>query len=173
MEPAVKISRRAARAAASKAASPDARSRRSAARLGAVQAIYQQFSAGTPIARLLHEFHDHRLGAEIEDAQYLPADAGFFDDIVSGTMARGAEIDGLIAQFLADGWQIDRLDRLMHAILAAGTYELIARADVPQGAIVNEYVDVAHAFYAPAEAGFVNALLDRLGRAVRAAPAAP
>lgn len=147
----------------------EARRRRSAARLAAVQALYQHASAGTPQAKLLAEFHDHRLGTEVEDEPLAAADQGFFDDVVSGTLARVDELDGLVAQFLGAGWTLERLDRLMLQILRAGAYELVARPDVPRAAVVSEYVDVAHAFYEQREAGFVNALLDRLGRSVRAA----
>ena len=125
-----------------------ARSRsRSAARLGAVQALYQQEMEGTPVARLLREFHEHRLGATIEDETYHDAEQDFFDDIVTGVDARRGEIDGKIAGKLAEGWSLERLDRPMRAILRAGAYELIARADVPVGSVISEYVDVAHAFY--------------------------
>lgn len=145
----------------------DARRRRSAARLAAVQALYQHASARTPQARLIAEFHDHRLGAEVEGEQLSAADRPFFDDLVSGTLARLGELDALVASFLGTGWTLDRLDRLMLQILRAGAYELVARPDVPRAAVVSEYVDVAHAFYEKREAGFVNALLDRLGRSVR------
>jgi N utilization substance protein B len=148
---------------------PDARRRRSAARLAAVQALYQHASAGTPQAKLLAEFHDHRLGTEVEDEPLAAADQGFFDDVVIGTLARVDELDGLVTQYLGEGWTLERLDRLMLQILRAGAYELVARPDVPRAAVVSEYVDVAHAFYEKREAGFVNALLDRLGRSVRAA----
>ncbi len=147
----------------------EARRRRSAARLAAVQALYQHASAGTPQAKLLAEFHDHRLGTEVEDEPLAAADQGFFDDVVTGTLARVDEIDGLVTQYLGEGWTLERLDRLMLQILRAGAYELVARPDVPRAAVVSEYVDVAHAFYETREAGFVNALLDRLGRSVRAA----
>jgi len=116
-------------------ASPQARSRskaRAAARLGAVQALYQREMEGTSIPALLHEFHQHRLGAIIEDVEYADADIAFFDDIVSGTDARRAEIDGIIAAKLSTGWTLERLDKPMKAILRAGTYELLARADVPE-----------------------------------------
>ena len=145
----------------------DARRRRSAARLAAVQALYQHASARTPQARPIAEFHDHRLGAEVEGEQLSAADRPFFDDLVSGTLARLDELDALVASFLGTGWTLDRLDRLMLQILRAGAYELVARPDVPRAAVVSEYVDVAHAFYEKREAGFVNALLDRLGRSVR------
>ena len=149
-----------------------ARSRsRSAARLAAVQALYQQEMEGTPTARLLKEFHDHRLGATIEDAQYHAAERDFFDDIVSGTDARRAEIDELISQRLADGWTLERLDRPMRALLRAGAYELIARPDVPVASVITEYVDVAHAFFDKRESGFVNGLLDAIAKKARPAPA--
>jgi N utilization substance protein B len=145
-----------------------ARSRsRSAARLAAVQALYQQEMEGTPVARLLKEFHDHRLGAKIEDDHYIDAERDFFDDIVSGADARRAEIDEAISGNLATGWTLERLDRPMRAILRAGTYELIARPDVPVGSVISEYVDVAHAFYDKRESGFANGLLDSIAKQVR------
>jgi len=137
---------------------------RSAARLAAVQALYQQDMEGTPLPRLLKEFHDHRLGATIEDATYHDAERDFFDDIVAGADARRSEIDTLISSRLAEGWTLERLDLPMRAILRAGTYELIARADVPVGSIISEYVDVAHAFYDRRESGFVNGLLDAIAK---------
>ncbi len=149
-----------------------ARSRsRSAARLAAVQALYQQEMEGTPIGRLIKEFHDHRLGAMIEDAQYIDAEREFFDDIVTGVGSRCAEIDAAISSKLADGWSLARLDRPMRAILRAGAYELLARSDVPVGSVISEYVDVAHAFYDKRESGFVNGLLDAIAKGARAAPA--
>ncbi|MGN6154199.1 MAG: transcription antitermination factor NusB [Sphingomicrobium sp.] len=140
---------------------------RSAARLAAVQALYQQEMEGTPLPRLLKEFHDHRLGATIEDEQYHEAERDFFDDIVMGADARKADIDKAIAGKLATGWTLERLDRPMRAILRAGTYELLARADVPIGSVISEYVDVAHAFYDKRESGFVNGLLDSIAKDVR------
>jgi transcription antitermination protein NusB len=140
---------------------------RSAARLAAVQALYQHDMEGTPLPRLLKEFHDHRLGATIEDAQYHDAERDFFDDIVTGAEKRRAEIDALISGKLAEGWSLERLDRPMRAILRAGAYELIARADVPVGSVISEYVDVAHAFFDKRESGFVNGLLDAVAKEVR------
>ena len=140
---------------------------RSAARLAAVQALYQMEMEGTPLAMLLHEFHEHRLGATIEDDTYEEAEQAFFDDIVSGADARREEIDGLIAARLAEGWSLDRLDRPMRAILRAGAYELVARPDVPVATVISEYVDVAHAFFDKRETGFVNGLLDAIAKGVR------
>ena len=142
---------------------------RSAARLAAVQALYQRDMEQTPLPLLLHEFHQHRLGATIEDVTYHPAEQAFFDDVVKGVDARCAEIDALIAGRLAKGWALERLDKPMHQILRAGTYELLARVDVPTGSVISEYVDVAHAFYDKREAGFVNGLLDAIAKIVRPA----
>ena len=141
---------------------------RSAARLAAVQALYQMDMEKTPLARLLDEFHQHRLGREIEDAHYADAEVAFFDDLVSGVDARREEIDALIAARLAEGWSLSRLDRTMIQILRCGAYELLARADVPRAAAITEYVDVAHAFFEDREAKFVNGLLDAIAKDVRA-----
>ena len=140
---------------------------RAAARLAAVQALYQHEMEGMPIPALLHEFHNHRLGATIEDAEYAEADVDFFDDLVKGTTARAGEIDLAIEKKLASGWTLARLDKPMKALLRAGTYELMARKDVPVGATISEYVDVAHAFYERRESGFVNGLLDAIAKDVR------
>ena len=137
---------------------------RSAARLAAVQALYQHEMEATPVPKLLHEFHQHRLGAEIEDDQYAEADVDFFNDIVQGAAARLDEIDALIAGKLAKGWSLARLDRTMLQILRAGTYELLARADVTVATVIDEYLDVAHAFFDAREAKFVNGLLDALAK---------
>ena len=144
-------------------------SSRSAARLAAVQALYQQEMEGTPTARLIHEFHDHRLGATIGDVTYAEAEQGFFDDLVRGAIARRDEIDALISDRLAKGWSLERLDKPMKALLRVGAYELLARADVPVASVISEYVDVAHAFYDKRETGFVNGLLDAIAKVARPA----
>ena len=140
---------------------------RAAARLAAVQALYQQEMEQTPMVLLLDEFHQHRLGAEIDDDQYAAAEVSFFDDVVKGVTARRVEIDTLLADRLAEGWTLARLDKTMLQILRAGTYELLARADVPTGSVINEDLDVAHAFFAAREAKFVNGVLDAVAKAVR------
>lgn len=140
---------------------------RSAARLAAVQALYQMDMEKVGIARLLNEFHAHRLGAEIEDAQYEHADADFFDDVVSGVDARRAEIDAMIDERLGEQWKMARLDKTMLQILRCGIYELIARADVPTATVIDEYLDVAHAFFDRKDAKFVNGLLDSVAKDAR------
>lgn len=153
--------------------SPRAQSR-SAARLAAVQALFQHDMDATPVARLLHEFHQHRLGSvideeEFERAEYADAEVDFFDDVVRGAIARLADVDAAISAKLSSGWTLARLDRTLKAVLRAGTYELIARPDVPAAAAISEYVDIAKAFDAGREAGFVNAVLDGVAKDARPA----
>lgn len=140
---------------------------RSTARLAAVQALFQHDMEKTAIPRLLKEFHDHRLGAEIEDEQYRPVEVEFFDELVVGASEKRDEIDALIAAKLASGWSIGRLDKTMLQILRVGAFELLARDDVPTGTVISEYVDVAHAFFNKKDSGFVNGLLDAIAKQVR------
>jgi N utilization substance protein B len=145
-----------------------ARSRsRAVARLAAVQALYQREMEATPIARLLNEFHQHRLGREIEDAQYAEAEVDFFDDVVRGVAARQEEIDAHLSERLAQGWTLARLDKTMLQVLRAAAYELLARPDVPTASAISEYVDVAPAFFDARAAKFVNGVLDAVAKAVR------
>lgn len=145
---------------------------RSAARLAAVQALYQRQMEGTALPKLLNEFHQHRLGREVDDADYegevfADAEVEFFDDIVRGVDARRDEIDAAVLAKLADGWTLARLDKTMLQILRAGSYELLARADVPKASAINEYVEVAKAFFDDREAKFVNGVLDAVSKDAR------
>jgi N utilization substance protein B len=140
---------------------------RSAARLAAVQALYQQDMEKTPLPTLLREFHHHRLGATIDGAEYAEAEVDFFDDLVSGVAARSDELDALIETNLASDWSLPRLDKPMRQILRAGAYELAARIDMTTGTIIHAYVDVAKAFYDKREVSFVHGLLDAIGKEVR------
>ena len=140
---------------------------RAAARLAAVQALYQHEMEGTRLANLLDEFHMHRLGAEIDDDQYADAEVAFFDDLVKGVLARREEIDTLLSGKLAEGWKLERLDKTMLQILRAGAYELLARADVPVATAISEYLDVAHAFFDAREAKFANGVLDAVAKGAR------
>ena len=140
---------------------------RAAARLAAVQALYQHHMEGTVVTRLLDEFHQHRIGQEIEGEAYAEADVVFFDDVVRGAIARRDEIDALLSAKLAEGWSLTRLDKTMLQILRAGSYELMARADVPKASAISEYVDVAKAFFDDREAKFVNGVLDAVAKEIR------
>jgi N utilization substance protein B len=140
---------------------------RAAARLAAVQALYQHEMEGTLQAQLLDEFHRHRLGMEIDEEQFADAEVAFFDDVVKGVIARRDEIDALLSSKLAQGWAIGRLDRTMLQILRAGSYELVARPDVTTGTVISEYLDVSHAFFEARETKFVNGVLDAVAKQVR------
>jgi N utilization substance protein B len=156
------VSRSQSRARAFKATA-----RRAAARLAAVQALYQRDMEGTAEAKLIHEFHQHRLGATIGDAEFNEAEVDFFDDVVKGVIAREAEIDAVIAAQLPPDWSFARIDRALRAILRAGTYELAARPDVEIGQAIGGYLDVADAFYNAGEKAFVNGVLDAVAKAAR------
>ena len=142
--------------------------RRGAARLAAVQALYQMDIAGTGLNEILAEFESHWLGREVEGAQYLPAEAAFFRDVVEGVVREQRKLDPLIDQALSAGWPLKRIDAIIRAVLRAGSYELQHRKDVPARVVVTEYVDVANAFVDSDETGLVNAVLDQLARQLRA-----
>ncbi|TAK49322.1 MAG: transcription antitermination factor NusB [Xanthobacteraceae bacterium] len=142
--------------------------RRGAARLAAVQALYQMDLAGTGLNDIFAEFESHWLGSEVEGEQYRPAEAAFFRDVVSGVVRDQARLDPRIDAVLAAGWPLKRIDAIVRAVLRAGAYELESRKDVPARVVVSEYVDVAHAFVDRDETGMVNAVLDQIARAHRA-----
>jgi len=150
--------------------SEDARkaNRRGAARLAAVQALYQMDIAATPVNDIYAEFESHWIGREVEGSQYLPAEAAFFRGIVSGVLAEQRALDPMIDKALSGGWPLKRVEALMRAVLRAGAYELSSRGDVPARVVVSEYVDIAHAFLDADESGMVNAVLDQLARELRA-----
>ena len=143
--------------------------KRGAARLAAVQALYQMDLAATPLHEILAEFESHWIGREVEGEQYLPAEAAFFRDIVGGVVADQRKLDPMIDDALAKGWPLKRIEALLRAILRAGAYELDKRSDIPARVIVSEYVDVARAFVEQTETGMVNAVLDQIARRLRAA----
>ena len=142
--------------------------RRGAARLAAVQALYQMDIAGTGLNDILAEFESHWIGREVEGAQYLPAEAAFFRDLVAGVLREQRRIDPLIDDALTRGWPLKRIEAVLRAVLRAGAYELGHRSDVPARVVVSEYVDVANAFVDKDETGMVNAVLDELARRFRA-----
>jgi transcription antitermination protein NusB len=143
--------------------------KRGAARLAAVQALYQMELAGTGLNDILAEFESHRLGGEVEGAQYRPAEAAFFRDIVGGVVREQSRLDPQIDAALARGWPLKRIEAVLRAVLRAGAYELACRHDVPARVVISEYVDVASAFVDHEETGMVNAVLDQLARQLRAA----
>jgi transcription antitermination protein NusB len=143
--------------------------KRGAARLAAVQALYQMDLAGTGLNEIFAEFEGHWLGGEVEGAQYMPAEAAFFRDIVGGVVREQGRLDPMIDAALARGWPLKRIETVLRAVLRAGAYELAHRSDIPARVVVTEYVDVAGAFVDKEETGMVNAVLDQLARQMRAA----
>ncbi|MGB7405617.1 MAG: transcription antitermination factor NusB [Pacificimonas sp.] len=146
-----------------------ARPSRPAARLAAVQALYQREMSDAKLADLLREWHEHRLGREIEGDEFADADVDLFDEIVSGVALASDEYDTAIQDVLAEGWSVKRLDKPMHQLLRCGVFELTQHKRTPTGAIISEYVDVAKAFYEAPEPGFANGVLDSIAKKVRAA----
>jgi N utilization substance protein B len=142
--------------------------RRGAARLAAVQALYQMDIAGTGSNEILAQFEKHWIGREVEGNQYLPAEAAFFREIVNGVVREQRSLDPLIDAVLAQTWPLKRIEAVLRAMLRAGAFELGHRSDVPARVVVAEYVDVAHAFVDREETGMVNAVLDQLARKLRA-----
>jgi N utilization substance protein B len=142
--------------------------RRGAARLAAVQALYQMDIAGAGLNEILAEFESHWLGREVEGAQYLPAEAAFFRDVVEGFMREQRKLDPLIDKALSQGWPLKRIEAVLRAVLRAGAYELDRRPDVPARAVISEYVGVANAFVDKDETAMINAVLDQLARQLRA-----
>jgi N utilization substance protein B len=142
--------------------------RRGAARLAAVQALYQMDIAGAGLNDIFAEFESHWLGSEVEGETYLPAEAAFFRDVVSGVVRDQTKLDPLVDDALAKSWPLKRIDAIIRAVMRAGAYELEHRKDVPARVVVTEYVDVANAFVDREETGMVNAVLDQLARRFRA-----
>ncbi|MDL2399867.1 transcription antitermination factor NusB [Rhizobium calliandrae] len=140
---------------------------RGAARLAAVQALYQMDIGGTGVLEVVAEYEAHRLGQELDGETYLKADASWFRSIVSGVVREQTRLDPLIGSALQDDWALSRLDSTVRAILRAGTFELLDRKDVPVPVIVTEYVEIAHAFFEEDEPKLVNAVLDRIAKQVR------
>jgi transcription antitermination protein NusB len=144
--------------------------RRSAARLAAVQALYQMDLTAKSLNEIFAEFESHWMGREIEGDQYKPAEVGLFHAIVKGVIDHQRQIDPLVDDTLAVGWPLKRVEAVIRAILRAGAYELRHEPETPTKVVISEYVDMAAAFYEGGdEIALVNAVLDRIGKQVRVA----
>jgi len=147
-----------------------AKAARSAARLAAVQALYQIEVTGRPATGVVKEFVAHRFGVEVDEGERLhEADEPFFSDLVKGTSERRAEVDALITPALTAEWPLERLNSILRALLRIAVYEFLSRIDVPAKVVINEYLDVAHAFFSGSEPGFANGVLNTLARRLRPA----
>ncbi len=143
------------------------RGARSMARIAAVQALYQMDMAGTDLNDVINEFQTLRFPATEEAAGASETDAQFFADILRGVVRRQRDIDPAIDEQLAAGWRLVRVDSILRAILRGGVFELLERRDVPARVAINEYIEVAHAFFDGDEPKVVNGVLDRLARRLR------
>ena len=144
-------------------------SRRQAARLAAVQALYQWQEGEHAPAEIIEQFLNVRTGEAGEGGMRRDADRPLFKDVVEGTVAHKDELEQTVSAALAEDWTWKRVDRLVRAILLAGAYELLHRRDVPPRVAINEYVEIAHAFYDQGEPSFINSVLDRVARQTRSA----
>lgn len=147
-----------------------AHNKRSVARLAAIQALYQMEVSGVGVEAVIREFADHRFdrGIEGEESDTLAsADEAFFGEVVRGVVQSQREIDQAVVKRLASGWRLERLDATVRAILRAGAYELVHRADVPTEVVIDEYVELAKSFFEGPEPGFVNGALDGVAQDVR------
>ena len=140
---------------------------RGAARLAAVQALYQMDVGGTALADVLAEYEVYRLGKEVDGDTYLKADSGWFRSIVTGVVRDQKKLDPMIASSISEGWTLSRLDSTLRAILRAGVFEIVSKPDVPTAVIVTEYVEIATAFFEGEEPKLVHAVLDRISRRER------
>ena len=142
---------------------------RTAARVAAVQALYQMDMAGTDLNAVIDEFVRLRFPRAPGDEAAAGADATFFNDLLRGVVRRQRDIDPLVDQQLAEGWRLTRIDAIVRAILRAGAYELLRRPDVPAEVAIDEYVEIAKSFFEGSEPAFVNGALDAIARDARAA----
>ncbi len=140
---------------------------RSAARLAAVQALYQMDVSGKGVIDAMAEFEAFWMGREVEGIEFKQAENAFFRALPAGTVEHQRAIDPLIDRALSDGWPLARIEAVLRAILRSGAYELAFRKDVPARVAISEYVDVAHGFYSEDEPGLVNGVLDAIAREVR------
>lgn len=140
--------------------------RRSAARLAAVQALYSMEITGVTAEQAINEFRQRQ---EDEPPTRLASpDGDLMTLLVRGATAEGELLDEMITQALSRDWTVDRLESVLRAILRAGAFELKARPQTPARVVITEFVDVAHAFYAGPEPKMVNAVLDKVARVLRA-----
>ena len=141
---------------------------RGAARLAAVQALYQMELSGQGAKTVVMQFRNHDFGYDGEEG-FVAADEEHFEDIVTGVVGAQDAIDAEIAKKLSEKWKLSRLDVTLRALMRAGTFELMKRVDVPARVVIDEYVTMAMDFYDGGEPKFVNASLDKLARELRPA----
>jgi len=140
---------------------------RTVARLAAVQALYQMELAGEGVETVITEFSNFRFDGDIEGEALAEADEAYFADIVRGVIESQRDIDAAIKARLASNWKLERIDATLRALLRSGAWELMKHPETPREVVIDEYVELAKAFFDEAEAKFVNAALDGVARDAR------
>jgi transcription antitermination protein NusB len=137
---------------------------KSAARLYAVQALFQMETSGQTFKAICREFEVHRFGATYEEGEFAEGDVAHFRALVEHAVNWQAKIDQMTDRALVAKWPIDRIDPVIRALFRAAGAELVAMVTPPK-VTINEYVDVAKAFFPDGkESKFVNAVLDHMAR---------
>lgn len=142
-------------------------SERSAARLAAVQALYQMEVGGKGVTDAMAEFEAFWIGREVEGVTFKPAENALFRALLAGTVEEQRAVDPLLDRALSSGWPLKRIEAVLRAIMRVGAYELAYRKDVPARVVISEYVEIAHGFYSDDEPGLVNGVLDAVAREIR------
>ena len=142
---------------------------RRAARLAAVQALYQWEQSGASADTIIKEFAEHRIGKTVDGMELPSADVRLFSNLVRGAIVNVEDLDAMIAGVLTEDWSVERLESILRAILRGGAYELAHRTDIPPKVAISEYLAVADAFVGDKETALTNGVLDRLAHLLRPA----
>lgn len=141
--------------------------KRSMARLYAIQALYELAMSGGGAREVVSDFRTSRIAEEMADFGYPEADDALFADLVIGANRETSDIDDMLSAVLAEDWPLERLQILLRQLLRVAVFELAWRPEIPARVIMNEYIELAHAFFSEGEPGMVNGLLDSLSRQLR------
>jgi N utilization substance protein B len=150
-------------------AKPDKAMERRAARLAAVQALYQWEQSGAAADVIVKEFVEHRIGKSVDGIELPAADIRLFGNLVRGAIVNADDLDSMVAGVLTEDWSVDRLESILRAVLRSGAYELAHRSDIPPKVTISEYLAVADAFLGDKETALTNGVLDRLAHLLRPA----
>ena len=140
---------------------------RRAARLAAVQALYQWEQSGATSGTIIQEFTEHRIGKNVDGIDLPDADVKLFGNLVRGTISTVEELDSMVAGVLTEDWSVERLESILRAVLRCGAYEIAHRSDIPPKVAISEYLAVADAFLGDKETALANGVLDRLAHLLR------
>lgn len=148
-------------------AGPKGGSRRGAARLAAVQALYQMELTGGSAEAVIEEFQSHRLHEDLDGLTLDDLDQALFRSLIRGVAKEAEQLDDMLSAVLAADWPIERLERILRVILQVGTYELEHHHTTPARVIIAEYVALTDDFFLGKEPAMANGVLDRIARVLR------